>query len=200
MGRRHDFDQLSSGQIRKLMPGETVYVIEHLLRLDRVSRRQRFSHDVANGYVEQYARTVFEPGSMAFGYIDGGEIRALAELRCGAIAWGATAEAAFTVEEPFRNHGVATRLMGLIIRSARNRGIRHLKLYCLTDNPKMKAIAKHYGADLTITEGSVTADIMPRIPDYKSIATEMIEDRIAVIQSVIDFQNRVLRYGVRKAH
>ena len=86
------------------------------------------------------------------------------------------AEVAFSVERPFINRGIATQLMGRMILTARNRGLRHLNLVCLPDNAKMQAIARHYGADLKVTEGSVIADIIPKEPDYQSWFGEMLDE------------------------
>ena len=87
------------------------------------------------------------------------------------------AEVAFSVEKPFVNRGIATQLMGRVIRTARNRGLRHLILVCLPDNAKMQAIARHYGAEIKVEDGSVIADIIPKDPDYQSWVGELLDER-----------------------
>ena len=83
--------------------------------------------------------------------------------------------------------------MGHVIRSARNRGIRHLVLICLAENVKMRAIARHYRGDLSIEEGSVIADIAPMRPDYASVAGEFMADRMTYIHAAFDLQTRLAR-------
>ena len=112
------------GSIRKLWPTETTAFRDHLLRLDTDSRRLRFAHTVADGFIEDYAGRMNDMGSIVFAYTEGADVRAAAELRKLGDRWGTEAEAAFSVEKDYQDHGLGTELMGRVIRSARNRGIR----------------------------------------------------------------------------
>lgn len=181
------------GMTRKVLPSELPLVRDHLLRLGHDARHRRFGHDVSDAYLTEYAQSVVAPGNLAFGFSSEGQIRALAELKRPGASWTATAEAAFSVEREFANQGLATDLMGRIIRSARNRGVRHLLLYCMADNAKMQAIAKKHKADLRFEDGSIIADIVPQRPDYSSIAQEMIEDRLGLAHSILDYQARLVQ-------
>lgn len=181
------------GMIRKVRPAELGMVREHFLRLEEDARRRRFGHDVSDDYLHAYAKTVMAPGNLAFAFVTDGEIGALAELKRPGVAWSATAEAAFTVERRFANRGLATELMGRIIRSARNRGVRHLLLYCMAENAKMQAIAKRHKADLRFEDGSIIADIVPKQPDCSSIAQEIIEDRFGLAHSILEYQTRLVQ-------
>lgn len=181
------------GVIRKVRASEVECARAHLLRLDADARRLRFGHDVGDAYVANYALSIVAPGNLAFGYFNDGHMHALAELRQPAGAWGAEAEAAFSVEREFANKGLATVMMGRIICSARNRGVRRLYLYCLADNAKMQAIAAKYRAELKFEDGSVIADIAPTRPDCYSMAQEFVDDRVGYVHSVLDYQSRLLR-------
>ena len=90
-----------------------------------------------------------------------GKLRAAAELKKLGDTWGREAEAAFSVEQPLQEHGIGTELMGRVIRAARNRGVQHLCISCLADNDKMRAIARHYEADLRFEYGEVVGEIVP---------------------------------------
>jgi GNAT superfamily N-acetyltransferase len=186
-------DDLARGTIRKVLRSETHLIEEHLLRLDTDTRRRRFGHDVADQYIHDYALHAADYGNLTFGFFQDGDIRAISELHQGDRAHSHTAEVAFSVERPFANQGVATRLMGHVIRSARNRGIRNLLLVCLTENIKMQAIARHYGADLRIEEGSIVADIIPKRADYASMTGEYLDDRMVFVQAAFDLQTRLAR-------
>ncbi|MFN0218378.1 MAG: GNAT family N-acetyltransferase [Hyphomicrobium sp.] len=181
------------GVIRKVRATELGLVLEHLLGLDGDARHRRFGHDVGDAYIETYAESVLASGNLAYGYVLDGRLRALAELRRSGLTWGTTAEAAFSVEREFANRGLATQLMGRVIRSARNRGVRHLLLYCMADNAKMQAIARRYSADLRFEDGSIIADIVPRALNYSSVAQELLEDRLGYVHSLFDYQSRLLR-------
>lgn len=184
---------VEAGTIRRVLRSETLLIAEHLLRLDHDARRRRFGHDVSDEFIQSYALHGADLGNLNFGYFIDGEIHAVAELRQSGRAFGHTAEVAFSVERAYANKGIGTRLMGRIIRAARNRGLKHLLLVCLRDNLKMQAIARHYGADLQIEDGSIVADIIPRTADFKSLTGEYLDDRMIFIQAAFDLQARLQR-------
>ncbi len=182
-----------AGTIRRVLRSETHLIEEHLLRLEADARHRRFGHDVSDQFVHTYALHAADLGNLTFGFFVEGEIRAIAELRQSGRAFGHTAEVAFSVERQFSNMGIGTKLMGRIIRAARNRGLHHLLLVCLRDNIKMQAIARHYGADLNIEDGSIVADIIPKRADYVSYASEYLDDRMVFVQAAFDLQARLGR-------
>jgi GNAT superfamily N-acetyltransferase len=181
------------GTIRRVLRSETHLIESHLLRLEGDARRRRFGHDVSDQFIHTYALHGADLGNLTFGYFCDGEIRAIAELRQSGRAFGHTAEVAFSVERPFSGKGIGTHLMGRIIRAARNRGLKNLLLVCLRDNVKMQAIARHYGADLKIEDGSIVADIIPKHADYESYAGEFLDDRMVFMQAAFDWQTRLAR-------
>ena len=181
------------GTIRKLWPTETDKFRDHLLRLDKDSRRLRFAHSVSDAFIEDYASRMGEYGSLVFGYVVDGQVRGAAELRRLGDAWGEEAEAAFTVEKPHQDHGVGSDLMGRVVRSARNRRIRRLYMSCLAENAKMQVIAKKHDAVLRLEYGEVIGEIMPQYPDYFSMVAEAAEDRVGFMIAVLDLQSRMVR-------
>ena len=178
------------GTIRKLLRSEIGLLSEHLLRLDADARARRFGHHVSDAFIDAYARKAADIGAVTFGYFIDGHVHAAAELKSPSLGDKRTAEAAFSVERDYANRGIATSLMGRIIRSARNRGVQHLVLTCLVENAKMRAIAAKYGADLIIEQGSVIADISPKRADYMSLASEFLDDRLAFVHAALDMQLR----------
>ena len=89
-------DRTADGTIRKLFANEADKFRDHLLRLDKESRRLRFAHGVSDAFIEDYASRMSEMGSIVYGYIVDGEVRAAAELRKLSDTWGHEAEAAFS--------------------------------------------------------------------------------------------------------
>lgn len=178
------------GFIRKLLTSESYLLRDHLLRLDQEARHRRFGHDVSDSFIEQYASRAGAFGNVTFGYFVEGEVRAVAELRPDKVMQSDSAELAFSVERPFYNQGIATRLMGRIIRTARNRGLRRLILICLPENAKMQSIARHYEAHIRIEDGSVVADIVPQKADYESLACEVFDERWSYAHAALDLQSR----------
>jgi GNAT superfamily N-acetyltransferase len=185
--------QFWGGNIRKLWPTDTDKFRDHLLRLDKTNRRMRFAHGVSDAFIEDYAARMAEMGGVVYGYFDGEEVRAAAELKKLGDIWGREAEAAFSVEQPLQEQGIGTELMGLVIRAARNRGIQHLCVSCLAENGKMRAIARKYEAELRFEYGEVIGEIVPDGPNYFSILAEAVDDRFGYMMAVLDLHRRAVK-------
>ncbi|MDX2258649.1 MAG: GNAT family N-acetyltransferase [Hyphomicrobiaceae bacterium] len=181
------------GTIRKLWPSESEAFRDHLLRLDKVSRRLRFAHGVSDAFIEDYALRMSDMGAIVLAYFKDGKVRACAELRKLGDTWGTEAEAAFSVEEAYQHQGIGTELMGRVIRAARNRGVNHLFMSCLAENAKMQAIARKHEADLRFEYGEVVGEIVPQEPNYFSILAEAVDDRVGYMMAVLDLQSRMIR-------
>jgi RimJ/RimL family protein N-acetyltransferase len=186
-------DLLREGSIRKLWPMDQERFCQHLLRLDKTSRRLRFAHGVSDAFIEDYASRMCEFGSIVFAYLVDGRVRAAAELRRLGDVWGDEAEAAFSVEKIYQDHGIGTELMGRVVRAARNRGIRRLYMSCLAENGRMQAIARKHDADLKFELGEVIGEIVPETADYISVMSEAAEDRVAFIIAVLELHHRLVR-------
>jgi RimJ/RimL family protein N-acetyltransferase len=183
----------SHGTIRKLWPTETAKFRDHLLRLDKTSRRMRFAHGVSDAFIEEYATRMADMGGIVYAYFEGDDVRAAAELKKLGDTWGREAEAAFSVEKPQQEHGIGTELMGLVIRAARNRGVQHLGISCLAENGKMRAIARRYEAELRFEYGEVIGEIIPQGPNYFSLLAEAVDDRFGYMMAVLDLHKRVVK-------
>jgi GNAT superfamily N-acetyltransferase len=181
------------GNIRKLWPTETDKFCDHLLRLDKESRRLRFGHGVSDAFIEDYAARMCELGSVVFGYFEGPDVRAVAELRKLSETWGQEAEAGFSIESRYQDQGIGSELMGRVIGSARNRGVQTLYLSCLLENRRMQAIARKYEAELRFEHGEVIGQIMPTGATYFSLFAEAVDDRVSFMLAVLDLQSRLVR-------
>lgn len=182
--------QFRGGNIRKLWPTETDKFRDHLLRLDKASRHMRFAHGVSDAFIEDYAARMAEMGTVVYGYIDGNEVRAAAELKKLGDLWGREAEAAFSVERPLQEQGIGSDLMGRVIRAARNRGIQHLCVSCLAENGKMRTIARKHEAELRFEYGEIIGEIVPDGANYFSLLAEAVDDRFGYMMAVLDLHRR----------
>jgi GNAT superfamily N-acetyltransferase len=183
----------AKGSVRKLWPTETIKFRDHLLRLDKVSRRMRFAHSVSDDFICDYAERMNELGGVVYAFVEDDEVRAVAELRKLGDVWGQEAEAAFSVEPTHQDLGIGSVLMGRIIRAARNRGVKRLFMSCLPENNRMQAIARKYEAELTFEPGEVVGEIVPQDPNYFSVMAEAIEDRVGYILAVLELPERISR-------
>ncbi len=189
----NEHPRTASGTFRKLWPQEQDLYRDHLLRLDKASRTMRFAHGVSDSFIEDYATHMTDSGSAIFAYIEDGEVHAAAELKKLGDTWGREAEAAFSVETAYQDHGLGTELMGRVIRAARNRGVTLLYMSCLASNAKMQAIARKHDADLRFELGEVIGEIVPQEPNYFSLLAEAVEDRVGFMMAVLNLQRRVLK-------
>jgi GNAT superfamily N-acetyltransferase len=185
--------EAGEGVIRRLWPTEANKFRDHLLRLDRDSRRLRFAHAVSDTFIEEYASRMSEYGSVVYGYLVEGQVHGAAELRRLGDTWGEEAEAAFSVESPFQDRGVGSDLMGRVVRAARNRRIKRLYMSCLAENARMQVIAKKHEAVLRFEYGEVIGEILPEQPNYFSIMAEAAEDRVGFMIAVLELQSRMVR-------
>ena len=185
--------QTEEGVVRRLWPTETDRFRDHLLRLDKESRRMRFAHAVSDAFIEEYAGRMSGFGSLVFGHIVDGKVRGAAELRRLGDAWGGEAEAAFSVEKDWQDRGVGTELMGRAVRAARNRAIRRLYMSCLAENDRMQSIARKHEAVLRFEHGEVIGEILPEHPSYFSQVAEVAEDRVGFMIAVLDLHSRLVR-------
>lgn len=186
-------NRIWGGTFRKLRASEWEAFRDHLLRLDKATRRMRFAHGVSDSFIIDYARRMNESGGIVFAYIEEGLIRATAELKKLGDTWGKEAEAAFAVEPSYQDKGLGSELMGRVIRSARNRGVSLLYMSCLAENTKMQAIARKFEADLKFEYGEVIGEIVPQNPDYFSFFAEQFEDRVGFMMTVLDLGARAVK-------
>ncbi|MFY9688066.1 MAG: GNAT family N-acetyltransferase [Pseudolabrys sp.] len=179
------------GVIRKLWIGETDAYRDHLLCLDRESRNRRFSGAVSDEFIAQHAASTGSFGVVLHGFFVDGVLRGVAELRSIGSVFAREGEAAFSVELPWQSHGVGTVLLERTLLSARNRGIKLLRMHCLADNRRMQQLASKFEADLTFDFGSVVGEVDPPRFTVLSLTREMIADTHSVTAAFLDVQSRL---------
>jgi GNAT superfamily N-acetyltransferase len=181
------------GAIRKLWIGETDAYRDHLLRLDRESRRRRFSGTVSDDVIARHAATANGIGVVVHGFFVDGVLRGAAELRPNGSAFTHEAEAAFSIEQPWQSHGVGTELLERTLLSARNRGIKALHMHCLADNQRMQQLARKFEAELSFDFGSVIGEVDPPRSTPLSLMREAMADSHGVAAAIFEVQSRLLK-------
>jgi GNAT superfamily N-acetyltransferase len=180
------------GTVRKLWIGETDAYRDHLLRLDRDSRNTRFSGAVSDDFIARHAATATGLGVVVHGFFVDGTLRGAAELRRNGTMLSNEAEAAFSIEQEWQSHGVGTVLLERTLLSARNRGIKHLRMDCLADNRRMQQLARKFEAGLTFDFGSVIGEVDPPRSTPLSLMREAMEDAHGVAAKMFDAQSRLM--------
>ena len=165
------------GSVRTLRQQEELPLLrDHLLRLDRESRHDRFHGFMDESFIERYAAKCADDGTVIIAYIEDGVVRGAAELHPPGRSPDSQPEIAFSVEATVRRQGVGSILFKKLIAEARARGYRSLRITTGAQNQAMRALAHKFGANLKFRHGESTGsiDLEPLaqpMPARASIAT-----------------------------
>ena len=111
---------------------------DHLLRLDRASRHDRFHGFIDDSFIEGYAEKCANDGTIVIAYFEDGVVRGAAELHPPEQSPDSLPEIAFSVEAPARRR-VGSFLFRQLIAEARAKGYRKLRITTGAQNVAMRA-------------------------------------------------------------
>ena len=160
--RHEDIKRLTParGSVRTLRQQEDLPLLrDHLLRLDRESRHDRFHGFMDDSFIERYAAKCADDGTVIIAYIRDGVVRGAAELHPPDRSPDSLPEIAFSVEARVRRQGVGSILFEKLIAEARSKGYRSLRITTGAENQAMRALAHKFGANLTFRHGESTGTI-----------------------------------------
>lgn len=176
--------------IRKLAAPEAAALKAHLLRLEPEDRRLRFGHAVSPEVILATCDAILWDQTWLVGAFEGDVLRGVAELRDLGSGRGSAAarsgELSVTVERPFQNRGIGTRLLEEALLIARNRGFKNLYLLCLPGNPKMQCLARKFSDRIRFEDGDVEVHIRSPQPDALSVFAELFSDGIGLWQMLFE--------------
>ena len=177
---------LAKGNVRTLRQQEELPLLrDHLLRLDRESRHDRFHGFMDDGFIERYAAKCADDGTVIIAYFENGVVRGAAELHPPDQSPDSLPEIAFSVEASVRRQGVGSILFRKLIAEARSKGYHSLRITTGAQNRPMRALASKFGAHLTFRHGESTGTIdlkpQPR-PEFAKlgIATPIDAARVMI--------------------
>ncbi len=154
----------ASGLVRTLSVSELPLLREHLLRLDHMSRHDRFNGFIDSGFIVRYAAKCMNDGTIVVAYLEDGVVRGAAELHQPDLSPASLPEIAFSVEACVRRKGVGSMLFAKLIDKARALGYEKLRITTGAQNDAMRALAHKFGANLTFRHGESTGSIDLRNP------------------------------------
>jgi len=181
------------GIIRKIWIGESERYRDHLLRLDAISRRNRFAGTVSDEFVHNYADIALGMDAIIHGFLVEGTLRGAAELKPIGRPLVREAEVAFSIEKLWQSHGVGSALLERTLLAARNRGLKFLHMACLADNRRMLELARKFEAELSFDFSSVVGEVTAPRPTPLSLMREMIADSHGFATAMFDVQSRLLK-------
>ena len=196
---------LARGYVRTLRQQEELPLLrDHLLRLDRESRHDRFHGFMDDDFIERYAAKCADDGTVIIAYIEDGVVRGAAELHPPDQSPDSLPEIAFSVEACVRRQGVGSVLFRRLIAEARSKGYHSLRITTGAQNQAMRALANKFGANLTFRHGESTGsiDLQPR-PQVE-FAKPGIATPVDTARAMIDFNRTCWKlffkmYGLDRA-
>lgn len=151
--------KFSWGYVRVLEQREEMPQLrDHLMRLDRQSRHDRFNGFLDDDFVARYAERCAADGTVIVAYVENGTMRGCAELHPPEGS-GSLPEIAFSVEASTRRLGVGSMLFARLLSEARRRGWRELRITTGPQNQAMRALAAKFGARLSFRDGESTGTV-----------------------------------------
>ena len=151
---------LARGTVRTLSQQEELPLLrDHLMRLDRTSRHDRFHGFIDDSFIQRYAEKCANDGTVIIAYLEDGVVRGAAELHPPEQSANAQPEIAFSVERSVRRKGVGSVLFRKLIQEAHAKGYRNLRITTGAQNEAMRALANKFGAHLTFSHGESTGSI-----------------------------------------
>ena len=181
------------GMIRRFWVSEVDKYRDHLLRLDSVSRRNRFGGGVSDETIHNYVDFPIPLDTVMHGFFIGGVMRGAAELRPLGVRFPRQGEAAFSVEKPWQSYGVGSALLRRTLLAARNRGFRLLHMCCLAENRRMQQLALKFDAELSFDFGDVIGEVQSSRANPLSVMKEIMADGHSFATAMLDLQSRMLR-------
>src|SRR6478672_10372279 len=160
---------------------ELPLLCDHLLRLDRAGRHDRFHGLIDDSFIEGYAEKCANDGTIVIAYFEDGVVRGAAELHPPEQSPDSLPEIAFSVEAPARRRGVGSFLFRQLIAEARAKGYRKLRITTGAQNVAMRALANKFGAHLTFSQGESagTIDVIKHgQPQSASVAGTLAAARV----------------------
>jgi GNAT superfamily N-acetyltransferase len=189
---------LTAMDVRRLWPADMPLFRDHLLRLDSRSRHERFAGGMSDDFLVRYAQNCFGEGDLVFGAFVDGVMRGAAELRSSEAIWSEQApfqrhihaEAAFSVEEPYRRRGIGETLFRRVEQAASNHGVETIEIVCAPDNVGMMRLAGKFETKFSFEENQFTGRLTARAPTAFSLLREASRDVMDFTASVFDARTR----------
>ena len=178
---------LANSGVRTLSQEEVPLLRDHLLRLDRTSRHDRFHGFMDDSFIKRYAEKCATDGTIVIGFFENGVLRGAAELHRPDQSPDSLPEIAFSVEASVRRRGVGSILFRKLIAEARAKGYKSLRIATGSQNHAMRALASKFGANLVFRHGESTGTIDLTQQDAADTAPTWADNTVDAARAVANF-------------
>jgi hypothetical protein len=183
-----------AGTVRTLSQQEELPLLrDHLMRLDRTSRHDRFHGFMDDSFIARYAEKCANDGTVIIAYLEDGAVRGAAELHPPGQSDDGIPEIAFSVESKVRRQGVGTVLFRKLISVARAKGYRNLRITTGVSNDAMRSLANKFGAHLSFSNGESTGVIDLSRPSQLELPPSLVITPIEAAQAIANFNRAYWR-------
>ncbi len=176
--------------IRALGPGQRSRIAAHLMALDADDRYLRFGYPASDGHVARYVEQIDFEHDEVFGVFNR-RLELVAAAHLAAAPGSTEAEFGVSVLAKARGRGYGARLFDRAVLHARNRGIREMVIYALSENTAMLRIVRKAGATVDRDGGESCARLRLPADDLMSHLEALVEDSA----SEVDYR---LKQGTRR--
>jgi GNAT superfamily N-acetyltransferase len=183
--------------VRMLRREELRLLRDHLLRLDRASRHDRFHGFMDDSFIERYAEKCANDGTIIIAYLQDGAVRGAAELHPPEQSPDSQPEIAFSVEASVRRRGVGSTLFRHLIAEAQAKGYRSLRITTGAQNEAMRALAHKFGAHLTFRHGESSGSIDLAPQKQPEPASSAFPGAIDAARAMVNFNRAYWRIWLR---
>lgn len=175
---------LANSSVRTLSQQEELPLLrDHLLRLDRTSRHDRFHGFMDDSFIERYAEKCANDGTVVIAFFEDGVVRGAAELHPPDQSPESLPEIAFSVEASVRRRGVGSILFRKLIAEARAKGYKSLRITTGSQNEAMRSLANKFGANLKFRYGESTGTIDLTKPIEGELATSWADGAVNAVRA-----------------
>ena len=189
---------LANSSVRTLSQQEELPLLrDHLLRLDRNSRRDRFHGFMDDSFIERYAEKCANDGTTIIAFFENGVVRGAAELHPPDQSPDSLPEIAFSVEASVRRRGVGSILFRKLITVARAKGYQSLRITTGAQNEPMRALANKFGAQLVFRHGESTGTIDLIEQNQLESAPVGFQATLAAARAIANFNRAYWRMVLR---
>jgi GNAT superfamily N-acetyltransferase len=189
---------LANSSVRTLSQQEELPLLrDHLLRLDRNSRRDRFHGFIDDSFIERYAEKCANDGTVVIAFFEHGVVRGAAELHPPEESPDSRPEIAFSVEASVRRRGVGSILFRKLIAEARAKGYKSLRITTGAQNEAMRALASKFGAHLMFRHGESTGTIDLTQQDAADLSPSWVDSTFDAARAVANFNRAYWRMLLR---
>ena len=193
-GRLHNSPALIANNLKsvfvlpvRLHEGARAALELHFLSLEHDDRRLRFGIPIGDYAVREYVARIDFHCDRVFAALGEEQLLiAVVHVACGA----SDVELGLSVLPGFRRIGLGSALFSRAVMHLRNRGVRHVRIHCLTENAAIMHLARKYRMRIVRGDGESDARLLIDPPTAQSQLAEWLHDHFANASQILQRQAR----------